>query len=360
MPANDRTIRVGTVDVTIRTSNRTTLGLTVTKHGAIIVRGPHTTTDADANTLVKRHRTWIYRQRANLGKTTPDDPLKELVPWAGFDVLGRPHRLRIVPDNDQNEPLRQLRSTSTGGWLHIRRSTTLNPDEARRTLIKFYAETGREWLRINQPQIAAYTPNRDLDITFSTRMRTTWAHHHPHRGLTLHWAIAQLHPTLLRELIHRTLDLHTIANNHDLDRALRTLWLGRLTTPTNTHPRIPLNPTDNNPCPDCSTPPGALHTDRCDIARCARTGLQRSSCHPNINCSTIWTGQFPGEAECTEYGFYCRPAPDGYEPCNADDPNATYDFNRLYRQCRWDPTAQRMFLQPDLPNPTQTNPKVRP
>ncbi|GGX51047.1 YgjP-like metallopeptidase domain-containing protein [Streptomyces noursei] len=360
MPAFDRTIRVGTINVTIRTSNRTTLDLTVTRHGNVIVHGPPAATDADATALVNRRCSWIYRQFAHLAKTAPEDPLKELVPGTGFDVLGRRHRLRIVPDSNQNEPLIQLRSTSTGVRLHMRRSTALKTDEARRTLTNFYANTGHEWLKVNLPQIAANTPTRNLTATFSTRMRTTWTRHHPSRGLTLHWATAQLHPTLLRELIHRTLNLHTVANTHDLNNALRTLWLGRLTAPKSTTPRAHFKSATSDHCPDCSTPPGTLHTDRCTVARCARTGLQRSNCHPNINCSTIWTGQFPGEAECTEYGFYCRPTPDGYEPCNAEDPNAMYDFNRLYRQCRWDPTAQRMFLQPDLPSPTRTDPKVRP
>ncbi|GHE09231.1 hypothetical protein [Streptomyces alanosinicus] len=192
-------------------------------------------------------------------------------------------------------------------------------------------------------------------------MHTTWARHHPRRGLTLHWATAQLPPTLLRELIHRTLNLHTIASNHDLNKALRALWLGKLTTPTNPDPRTRLTPTRQDSCPDCSASPGTLHADRCDIARCAFTGLQRTHCHPGNTCNTVWTGQIPGEAECIEYGFYCRIGPGGYEPCNADDADAAPDYNRLYRDCRWDPTTQRMTLpsppaqsRPDAPRRGRT------
>uniref|UniRef100_UPI000A4793D8 hypothetical protein n=1 Tax=Streptomyces kanamyceticus TaxID=1967 RepID=UPI000A4793D8 len=65
---------------------------------------------------------------------------------------------------------------------------------------------------------------------------------------------------------------------------------------------------------------------------------------PGSTCNTTWTGQFPGQAECDEYGFYCRPTTDGYEPCPADTPGAMHDFNRLYREGRWDPAAQRMAL----------------
>lgn len=345
MPTSDRTIRVGNIDVTVRTSNRTTLTVTVTRGGNIIVRGPGTTTDTDATALVERRRSWIYRQLSHLAETAPDNPQRELIRGAGFDILGRPHRLRIVPDDDQDEPLIQHRSTPTGAWLHMRRSTTLNLVEARRTIINFYAETGFEWLKLNQPLIARYTPNSSVPVTFSTRMRTTWTHNHPTRGLALHWATAQLPPTFLRELIHRTLGLHTIAPSRDLNNALRTLWLGRLDTPTTTvDPRIHLTLTATGRCPDCATAPGTLHADRCDIARCAITGLQRAHCHPGNTCNTVWTGHIPGEPECNEYGFHCRPTPDGYQPCNADDPGAMHDFNRLYRECRWDPSTQRMTL----------------
>ncbi|MBK3575938.1 DUF45 domain-containing protein [Streptomyces sp. MBT65] len=345
MPTSDRTIRVGTIDVTVRTSNRTTLTVTVTRGGSIIVRGPHSTTDTDAAALVERRRSWIYRQLSRLAETTPDNPRRELIRGAGFDVLGRPHRLHIVPDDDQDEPLIQYRSTPTGGWLHIRRSTTLKLDEARRNIINFYAETGGEWLKLNYPQITRYTPNSSIPVTFSTRMRTTWTHNHPTRGLTLHWATTQLPPTLLHELIHRALNLHTITPSRDLNNALRTLWLGRLSTPTSAvDPRLHLTPAPTDHCPDCSAPPGTLHADRCDIARCAITGFQRAHCHPGNTCNTVWTGELPGEPECTEYGYYCRPTPDGYEPCNADDPGAMHDFNRLYRECRWNPTTQRMTL----------------
>ncbi|MFD3511992.1 hypothetical protein [Streptomyces sp. NPDC058657] len=36
--------------------------------------------------------------------------------------------------------------------------------------------------------------------------------------------------------------------------------------------------------------------------------------------------------------------PNGYEQCNADDPGADHDFNRLYALCTWDIATQRMFL----------------
>ncbi|MEV6740091.1 hypothetical protein AB0N14_25355 [Streptomyces sp. NPDC051104] len=72
----------------------------------------------------------------------------------------------------------------------------------------------------------------------------------------------------------------------------------------------------------------------CDVARCAETGLQRLGCgHHGNACNTRWTGHWPGDAECIEYGFLINLGPDR-EPMP--------DLNRLYAECDWDPTQQRM------------------
>ncbi|GCD35725.1 hypothetical protein OEIGOIKO_03471 [Streptomyces chrestomyceticus JCM 4735] len=74
MPQHQRTLLVGGTAVIVRTSNRTTLGLDVTKAGGIVVRGPHHTTDAEATALVERRRRWIYRQLNHLAETSPTPP----------------------------------------------------------------------------------------------------------------------------------------------------------------------------------------------------------------------------------------------------------------------------------------------
>lgn len=97
-------------------------------------------------------------------------------------------------------------------------------------------------------------------------------------------------------------------------------------------------------CPSCAVAPGNLHEKRCDVARCAATGTQRSGCgHRGGSCNTMWTGQYPGFAEAIEYGFFARLIPgQGWQECTADAPDAIPDLNRLYRDCHWDPHTQRM------------------
>ncbi|MGI5526888.1 YgjP-like metallopeptidase domain-containing protein [Streptomyces syringium] len=323
---------------TLRTTSRTTLGLTVAPTGEVIVRGPHDTTHQQAADLVQRRREWIYRQLNAHLRTAPDEPEKHLTDGESFNVFGRPHRLRVVPNTSQNTPVVLHYDTGTDPEIYIRRSAINNHTEAVQELTNLYAATGQRWLEKHGPTITAHTTNPAMPLRFSTRMRTGRAYTHPTRGLTLHWATAQLPTTCLRELIHRTLGLHSVINKDTYEHQLRALWLGHLTPTQDT------TPTDA--CLACSAPRNTFHTEHCTTALCARTGRQRRDCgHDGPACNTIWTGQQPGTAECTEYGFFRRYTPGlGYEPCNADDPHAEPDLNRLARECIWDIRTQRMVL----------------
>jgi hypothetical protein len=55
-----------------------------------------------------------------------------------------------------------------------------------------------------------------------------------------------------------------------------------------------------------------------------------------------WTGVWPGEKECTEFGWYCKfIAGRGWVRCAKDDPDARPDLNRLAVEAEWDPEKRR-------------------
>ena len=121
-------------------------------------------------------------------------------------------------------------------------------------------------------------------------------------------------------------------------------------------------------CGGCGAKPGELHDDGCDVERCALCGHQQMCCdcvyelngmdvgnledeHPEIYETGAteemyskldaaiekaggrlpWTGEWPGAAECREYGFWCYWGPDygrsGWVPCDKDHAGARADLN---------------------------------
>lgn len=110
-------------------------------------------------------------------------------------------------------------------------------------------------------------------------------------------------------------------------------------------------------CHDCGVGPGQFHRDGCDVERCPWCGGQAISCGcdaeewPDDHERLPWTGEWPGVAECREFGWYARRNPDGpgYVPCGPDEPGAVEDLNRLRNEAVWDREKGR-FVLPARPN----------
>lgn len=98
----------------------------------------------------------------------------------------------------------------------------------------------------------------------------------------------------------------------------------------------------NDHCPDCQVQPGDPHHQNCDVARCLVTGMQRLQCRDYDCGDDVWTGLWPGEAECREYGWYVQFDPGrGWVRCDADDQGAEPDLNRLLVEASWNPSTRR-------------------
>lgn len=139
---------------------------------------------------------------------------------------------------------------------------------------------------------------------------------------------------------------------------------------------MPLHQQTN--CPDCGVTPGQQHHEGCDVARCVVCGMQQLQCNPrrehglagaNLPPMQTWTGQWPGDAECREFGWYARwtitteYSPDGLPdsgnsiPCPAEHPHARLDLNRLayaaaVGQIDWSRERER-YVQATRSGPTR-------
>lgn len=121
-----------------------------------------------------------------------------------------------------------------------------------------------------------------------------------------------------------------------------------------------------NLCHDCGVAPGEMHLSGCDVERCPNCGGQLISCdcfYERLSrrlAALPWTGEWPGVAECREFGWYCYPAEieryitddlfvHAYKRCGPDHPDATEDLNRLYEEAVWDRSRGRFVLREDKP-----------
>ena len=105
------------------------------------------------------------------------------------------------------------------------------------------------------------------------------------------------------------------------------------------------------------------------MARCLADGGQRLCCgyrngllrvmvadlgngalgvRPHDCGQDVWTGLWPGDMECREFGWWVQDRYSeglGFVPCAPDAPGATEDLNRLSRDARWSPERARWVLR---------------
>jgi hypothetical protein len=82
-------------------------------------------------------------------------------------------------------------------------------------------------------------------------------------------------------------------------------------------------------CPDCWAI-GQVHDERCGVARCLATGLDRSGHPSTCPCPRdVWDGRYPGAVECTAFDWLIPPG--------------LPDRNRLYTEAEWD-VDQRLWV----------------
>src|SRR5262249_30050280 len=107
-------------------------------------------------------------------------------------------------------------------------------------------------------------------------------------------------------------------------------------------------------CWDCGALPGSPHERGCFVEQCAYCGGQAVSCccrgsRRARKVRLPWSGEYPGLAECREFGWYARAVPGGWEPCGPDDPGSQGDLNRLHgKEAEWD-SAQMSFIKREFP-----------
>ena len=92
-----------TTDYRIVYSKRRTLGITVERDGAVIVRAPNGMDESEVHQLVSSRRRWITRRLRILRKYHQGvPPGKELVSGESMLYLGRNYRVEIVDSSSSS------------------------------------------------------------------------------------------------------------------------------------------------------------------------------------------------------------------------------------------------------------------
>lgn len=100
-------------------------------------------------------------------------------------------------------------------------------------------------------------------------------------------------------------------------------------------------------CRNCGAEPGQYHQRDCDVERCPFCGHQLITCDceekPTLDDRMPWSGEFPGIAECREFGLWAKLNPNGpgWIPCDFSDPDAHEDLNTLMGTFHWDRLEKR-------------------
>ncbi|MEU9452577.1 SprT family zinc-dependent metalloprotease [Streptomyces sp. NPDC048277] len=195
---------------------RRTLGIDVAPDGRVSFAVPP---GADPREVADAVRSRLPRlaDEVRRRRNRPATPVKELVDGTGFAYLGRRHRLRVVPADEEPRQVRLHR-----GWLELPRPT--DRSEGGRRIADWYTERGRHWLSARMPSLAGVVgvSPRGLEIR---DLGLRWGACGPDGTITVHWAVLQLPASLVdlvlvHELCHLRVSGHGAEFRGCLRRAL--------------------------------------------------------------------------------------------------------------------------------------------
>ncbi|WP_457328681.1 M48 family metallopeptidase [Rhizobacter sp. P5_C2] len=181
-----------------RSTRRRTMEITVDRTGELLVTAPP---DVDAEVLrafVEEKRFWIYTKLAERDRLHRAVPRKSFVDGEGFLYLGRTHRLKLVPEQDQ--PLK----LASGRFLMHHEVAP----QGREHLIRWYAERARPWLAGRAQEHAGHmgvepagVRVQDLGYRWGSCGKGNW--------LYFHWKVILL-PARIAEyvVVHEMAHLH--------------------------------------------------------------------------------------------------------------------------------------------------------
>lgn len=88
--------KTGGLEYTLKRSNRKTMGISIERDGAVMVKVSHQAELNDIEKFISEKRIWIYQKLAVKKTLNRQKPKREFVNGQGFLYLGKSYRLKLV------------------------------------------------------------------------------------------------------------------------------------------------------------------------------------------------------------------------------------------------------------------------
>jgi len=209
-------------------ARRRTLELIVDRDGSLVLATPPDVPQETLTQFVQENSLWLYTKLAEKEAQARPAAPRQYVTGEGFYYLGRSFRLKIVPGEDRQPPLRLWRSRF----------------ELRRDAIPFAPEHFARWYTVHlRPVLDRHLETLEQRVGATPRevhiqdLGYRWASAGRRRTLYFHWRVAMLpHPMVeylvAHELVHLRESRHSPAFWERLERVVpdyveRREWLAQ-------------------------------------------------------------------------------------------------------------------------------------
>lgn len=209
-------------------SRRKTLEITVDRDGELVIAAPRGTDERLLRDFVLEKRLWIYRKLAEKAERRRRLPRKECVNGEGFLYLGRSYRLKRVPPEEQDAPLKLV-----AGRFQLREDALA---DAREHFVRWYSARANDWLTARVKEHARRMGVEPAGVKVQD-LGYRWGSCGKGNRVYFHWKTILLprhiaEYVVVHELVHLHEPHHTPAFWRRLERAMpdyeqRKAWLAR-------------------------------------------------------------------------------------------------------------------------------------
>ena len=207
-PVKKETMKYGDLPFTLLRSSRRTVALQLNSAGELIVRAPHSVTNAEISRILESRMSWILEKRAALQKANEDTDLPESHYFDGafFPLHNGRVILRLIEDPEARNYTITLQDGCQGMELRLR-GNSLPPEVCKLLVSRWGRRYAADWFRARVDAWAAR-----IGVTYRSlyikETRTRWGSCSSIGNINLHWKLIMLSDRLsdyviVHELCHR-------------------------------------------------------------------------------------------------------------------------------------------------------------